>query len=48
MDIGVKTVEGVVTLTGSVDADRQRRRAAIIASDVGGCREVNNLLRLRN
>jgi len=48
LGIGVETVEGVVTLTGSVDSDRQRRRAAIIASNVGGCREVKNLLRLRD
>ncbi|MGA3175033.1 MAG: BON domain-containing protein [Syntrophorhabdales bacterium] len=38
LGIGVETVKGVVTLTGSVDSDRQRRRAAIIASNVGGCR----------
>jgi hyperosmotically inducible protein len=47
LDIGVETSRGVVTLTGTVDNEEQRTKAALVASSVGGCRQVNNLLRLR-
>ena len=41
--IDVQTVGGVVTLTGTVDTEREGDKAALIASGVGGCRKVNNL-----
>ena len=40
--IGVKTVQGTVYLTGVVDNDELKRRAADIANEFEGVREVVN------
>jgi osmotically-inducible protein OsmY len=44
LPIGVENQGGIVTLTGTVQTEHQKNRAALIASGVEGCREVNNLL----
>jgi hyperosmotically inducible periplasmic protein len=45
--ISVKTFEGEVTLTGGVDTEQQKERAAEIARSVSGVRKVNNLLNIK-
>jgi len=45
--VSVETFEGQVTLTGAVDTEQQRDRAAQIASRVEGVRKVNNLINLK-
>jgi hypothetical protein len=42
LDIGVQINDGVVTLTGDVDSDTQRRSAEEIARGVDGVRAVRN------
>ena len=44
LPIGVESNGGTVTLTGTVQTESEKRRAALIASDVEGCRQVNNLI----
>ncbi len=44
MQIGVDTVKGVVTLSGSVDSQPNRARADALAGAVAGVNEVNNRL----
>ena len=44
--IGVKTVQGTVYLTGVVDNDELKRRAADIANEFEGVREVVNNLKV--
>jgi osmotically-inducible protein OsmY len=44
LQIGVDTVEGVVTLSGSVDSWPSSDRANALASAVAGVKEVKNLL----
>ncbi|MES2356187.1 MAG: BON domain-containing protein [Pseudomonadota bacterium] len=44
LQIGVETVKGAVTLTGSVDVPKNSERAKEIAASVAGVREVNNRL----
>lgn len=43
-DIHVETNNGVVTLTGTVDSQAQRKRAGEVASNTGGVKGVNNEL----
>lgn len=45
--ISVETFQGEVTLTGAVDSETARRRAANLAGSVNGVREVNNLLKVK-
>jgi hyperosmotically inducible protein len=45
--ISVETFEGQVTLTGAVDTDAQRERAAEIARSVNGVKNVKNLLKIK-
>lgn len=45
--ISVETFEGEVTLTGAVDTQDQKQRAAEIARSVSGVRKVNNLLKVK-
>jgi hyperosmotically inducible protein len=45
--VSVATFEGQVTLTGAVDTEQQRVRAAEIASTVKGVRKVNNLVNVK-
>lgn len=45
--VSVATFEGQVTLTGAVDTEQQRVRAAEIASSVKGVRKVNNLVNIK-
>jgi len=44
LQIGVDTVKGAVTLTGSVDVPKNGERAKEIAASVVGVKEVNNRL----
>ena len=44
LQIGVDTVKGVVTLSGSVDSQLNRDRADALAGAVAGVDEVNNRL----
>ncbi len=44
LPIGVESHGGRVTLTGSVHTESEQSWAAVIASQVEGCRDVNNLL----
>jgi hyperosmotically inducible protein len=46
-DIHVKTDSGVVTLTGTVDSQAQRKRAGEVASDTGGVKGVNNNIEVK-
>jgi len=44
----VSAADGVVTLYGTVEADREKQRAALIAMDIEGVRSVvNNLVVIR-
>lgn len=45
--ISVKTFEGEVTLTGSVDPDDAKERATEVASSVYVVKQVNNLLKVQ-
>jgi hyperosmotically inducible protein len=45
--ISVETFEGEVTLTGAVETDAQRERAAEIAGSVTGVKSVKNLLKIK-
>jgi hyperosmotically inducible protein len=45
--ISVSTFEGEVTLTGAVDTDTQRNRAAEIARSVTGVKAVKNLIKIK-
>ena len=45
--VSVETFEGQVTLTGAVDTEQQREKAAQIASGVKGVKKVNNLINLK-
>ncbi|NDU85601.1 MAG: BON domain-containing protein [Ferrovum sp.] len=47
MQIGVDTVKGVVTLTGSVDSQQNSDKAKSLASAVTGVTQVNNQLVLK-
>ncbi len=44
LPIGVESSGGSITLTGTVQTENEKRRAALIASGVEGCSKVNNLL----
>ena len=44
LPIGVESNGGTVTLTGTVQTESQKSWAALIASGIEGCRNVNNLL----
>lgn len=46
MDIDVKTLNGVVTLSGTVPSDVVSRRAERVAATVAGVRGVENRLRI--
>ncbi len=48
MDIDVSTVDGVVTLTGSVDNKAMATRASQLAARVDGVAQVVNNLRILN
>ena len=45
--VSVQTFEGQVTLTGAVDTEQQRGKAAQVAAGVSGVRKVNNLISLK-
>ncbi len=45
--VSVQTFEGAVTLTGAVDTEAQRAKAAEIASSVKGVKKVNNLVTIK-
>ncbi len=45
--VSVKTFEGAVTLTGAVDTEAQRAKAAELARSVKGVKKVNNLVTLK-
>jgi len=45
--ISVDTLEGIVTLTGAVENEKQREHATAIAKSVYGVRKVSNLLMLK-
>ena len=45
--ISVDTVEGVVTLTGSVGSQSDFDRSSTLANTVGGVRKVDNLLQIK-
>jgi osmotically-inducible protein OsmY len=47
IDISVDTVNGQVTLLGSVDTERNRDKAAAVAKQVDGVTSVDNRLALR-
>ncbi|MGD0231662.1 MAG: BON domain-containing protein [Syntrophorhabdales bacterium] len=44
LPINVESNGGSVTLTGTVETEKEKRAASLIASGVEGCRNVNNLL----
>ena len=46
--ISVDTLEGIVTLTGAVENEKQRERATAIAESVYGVRKVNNPFMIKN
>ena len=46
-DIDVDTIEGVVTLRGSVESAAQRERAVRLARDTEGVATVHNLLTIQ-
>ena len=46
-DVGVTTLNGNVRLTGRVNSERERQRAAQIAREVKGVRGVNNEIAVR-
>ena len=45
--IEVETFQGSVQLSGSVDSEEARSRAAELAKDVGGVKDVKNSLQVR-
>lgn len=45
--ISVQTFEGQVTLTGAVDNEAQKTRAAQIARQVNGVKKVNTLIQVK-
>jgi osmotically-inducible protein OsmY len=45
--IEVATFKGTVQLSGSVDSEEARSRAAELAKDVGGVKDVKNSLQIR-
>ena len=45
--LGVDVKEGVVTLSGAVDTDRQRSKAAKLAKKVKGVKQVINNINLK-
>lgn len=47
LHISVKTVKGVVTLTGYVETQAQMDKASTIAKEVDGVVSVNNKLKIR-
>ena len=47
-EINVETFKGTVQLSGSVDSDEARSRATLLARDVGGVKDVQNSLQVRN
>lgn len=47
LDITVETYKGVVQLSGFVDSESERRRAAQIAEAVSGVQSVRNDLRVK-
>lgn len=46
-EVGVTTLNGNVRLTGRVNSERERQRAAQIAREVKGVRAVNNEIAVR-
>ncbi|HET9868758.1 MAG TPA: BON domain-containing protein, partial [Nitrospira sp.] len=46
-DVGVTTLNGSVRLTGQVNSERERQRAAQIAHAVDGVRNVDNEIAIR-
>ena len=46
-EVGVTTLNGNVRLTGAVNSDRERQRAAQIARNVKGVRGVSNEIAIR-
>jgi hyperosmotically inducible periplasmic protein len=44
LQIGVDTIKGVVTLSGSIDSSKSSDRAEALAGAVAGVKEVKNLL----
>ena len=46
-EVGVTTLNGAVRLTGRVNSERERQRAAQIAREVKGVRGVNNEIVVR-
>lgn len=47
LQIGVDTVQGVATLTGSVDSQQNSDRAKALAGAVAGVKEVDNRLQVK-
>ncbi len=47
LQIGVETVNGVVTLSGAVDSPASSDKAKTLARNVSGVRDVNNLLAVK-
>jgi hyperosmotically inducible periplasmic protein len=45
--VSVQTFQGEVTLTGGVDTEAQRERAAEVARSAKGVKKVNNLIKLK-
>ncbi len=46
MDLNVDTVNGVVTLHGKVTTEAEKEKAERISRDIGGVKQVNNLLQI--
>jgi hyperosmotically inducible periplasmic protein len=46
-DMSVKTVEGVVQLSGLAKSEEDRQRAGEIARSVGGVKQVDNQIRVQ-
>jgi hyperosmotically inducible periplasmic protein len=46
--VSVETFEGEVTLTGAVNTQEEKDRAASLALDTGGVRRVNNLIKIKS
>jgi osmotically-inducible protein OsmY len=46
-DMSVKTVRGVVQLSGSAKSEQDRQRAGQIAQSVGGVTQVDNQIRVQ-
>lgn len=46
-DIGVETIDGVTTLTGTVDSEEQKEAAERVTKEVEGVRRVNNDLQVK-